>query len=493
MANPPLDFEALAKACVDGDLDAFAAASVRLGWTLTEPARAGLLRALGQVEAITLAHAIRLLTEAAMDRSGVALTQRKRVRGGGKEVAIAFRDERHIHFAARHATDSSMNPGHLWPELRPWHKSLGRNRRRLQAWAQSAAGIVSVPFGTPRTAGLGGELLAAVLADPDDVARRLVYADYLAAQGDAQGELIQLCERRRALGHGEDGLDARIAELEREHGERIAGEVARLASAYTLERGFVTRIQIMAARFGKHGERLVECHPIERVELEQLRDQELVRCACTAALRRVRVLSLLEPGDISWRTWMTLWCSPHFTALRRLEMSGWGDYGAMQMALTELRAPQLQSMSLANVSHPGPVLAGLAHNKTVRLRDLDASWCMTPYVAVRLNGRGFEQLERLRLRNPTRHKDEREWFDGASLPALTSLELDGYFPLDSIDCPNLRRLSLVGGGRLEAKSLLAFVERLPKLETLHVSEIEALEGEQRERVHELVQRFSRQP
>ena len=39
---------------------------------------------------------------------------------------------------------------------------------------------------------MSAQLLAAIIEDPDDDAPRLVYADWLQAQGDPRGELMQL-------------------------------------------------------------------------------------------------------------------------------------------------------------------------------------------------------------------------------------------------------------------------------------------------------------
>ena len=483
MAILLLDLEALAKACVDGDLDAFAAAS-QLGWVLTEEARVALLGAVAHtnfhrtysygVSSFTVAQAIGLMAEAASNESGIAVTEQVRSLRLGKEVAVAFRDEGQVHFGVRYASNLPMNVGQLWAELKPWFKVVEKNRERLKIWAANAEGVVSVPLSGKRSpaAASGAELLAAVIEDPDDVDRRLVYADWLVAQGDAQGELIQLCERRRE--HGDPGLKERIEELEKAFGERIAGEVAQLASAYTLNRGFVTRIEMSAPTFAKHGERLLASHPIEQLDLKPVNDKALARLAKAPALKKVRVLYMSQIiGRTRPMSFDELCRSPHLDALRRLEVWTWESGGDPQEAFAQMRAPRLQSMFLYQVREAPLILAGLARNETVRLRDLEVSLrgglLRVPF---NLGAAAFEQLEKLRLE--INGPSVGSWFEAVRLPALRDLQLGDDFPIDALYCPNLRRLSL-GGGRIDGHRLLALIERHPKLETVRVWEMDANE------------------
>ena len=155
MAIPLLDLETLAAACVDGDLEAFAAAPA-LGWTLTEQARQALLHAVANtnhhrwysygVSSFTVAQAIGLMAEAASNESGVAITEQVRSLRLGKEVAIAFRHAGQVHFGVRYASNLPMTPGHLWAELRPWFKVLERNRTRLEQWAEATSSGADDPL-----------------------------------------------------------------------------------------------------------------------------------------------------------------------------------------------------------------------------------------------------------------------------------------------------------------------------------------------------------
>lgn len=64
------------------------------------------------------------------------------------------------------------------------------------------------------------ELLAAIAADPDDEAARLVYADWLIARGDRRGDLIALEARERTTPGGLTDPDAiaMLLRLGAEHG-----------------------------------------------------------------------------------------------------------------------------------------------------------------------------------------------------------------------------------------------------------------------------------
>ncbi len=66
----------------------------------------------------------------------------------------------------------------------------------------------------------GDDLLAQIRDRPDDEAPRLVYADWLTAQGDPRGELILLdeCERRTPGGLADRAMLERLLVLAAEHG-----------------------------------------------------------------------------------------------------------------------------------------------------------------------------------------------------------------------------------------------------------------------------------
>jgi len=88
------------------------------------------------------------------------------------------------------------------------------------------------------------ELLAAIYAQPDDDAPRLVYADALQERGDPRGELIAL-QIRLATEAGEPAMRVRERELLREHGDAWLGALAPIVVApFAFERGFLAMVTI---------------------------------------------------------------------------------------------------------------------------------------------------------------------------------------------------------------------------------------------------------
>jgi uncharacterized protein (TIGR02996 family) len=485
MAIPLLDLDALAKACVDGDLEAFSAGGA-VGWTLTEEARTALLRAVADtnfhrwysfgVNAFTVAQAIGLMAEAASNESGIAITEQVRALGLGKETAIAFRHEGQVHFGVRYASNLPMTPSHLWPELKPWFKTVERNRARLEAW-KDGEGIVTVPLSGRRpTPERGGdELLAAVIAEPDDVNHRLVYADWLISQGDARGELIQLCEAQRTQAAPDAALDARIGQLLETYRERIAGDIAQLASDYTLARGFVTRIQMAAPTFAKHGERLLASAPIEELELKPVNAKSLARLARASALRKLRSLKIGQLiGHTRPMPFDDLCASQYFDSLRCLQIWTWETEGAPKSAFARMKAPRLERLFLYEVDSAPEILAGLAGNESVQLRDLEVHLRGRANWSPAFGARAFEQLRRLDL--DCNGREVGKLFEGAKLPELRVLELGHDLPLELLRFPKLRRLAL-DGGRFERGWLPELLKRLPKLELLRIGELEERELE----------------
>ena len=472
-----LDFEGLARACAAGRLDDFAD-HPRLGWTLTEPLRVALIQALERTNfhawfsygrsAFTLADALAVITDAATNEAGIATTER--LRGGlGKEIAIGFRVADAVCFGVRYASNLPMNPGQLWPELKPWFKALERNRPRLEAWAASE-GVLRFPLAAtaaaPADDTTGDELLAAIVAEPDATEPRLVYADWLIARGDARGELIQLCEHRRSLTVADPELDRRIEGLTKEYGERIAGEVAQLAKHYTLVRGFVGRVVMAAPTFAKHGDRLLDQHPITELELQPADVKGLTRLGKAPVLARLRglrigqIIGREKPTELAPLTDSTL-----YTALERLTIWNWQTAGEPRDGFARWPVAKLRELHLHDVANAGQILAGIAHNETVRLTKLQidsryrVAWEPGSLAAASLAG-----LVELRLRIPN---EVDELFAGAALPALEQLVVSAW-PSDAPEMGRLRRLG-ISEKRVDLRTFEAILDRCPGLRALQIS------------------------
>jgi len=357
--------------------------------------------------AMTLQHAFSAMLEAAQDEVGVSVAEVRR-EWGGKDVILAYRDETHLHVALAYSSSVTARIGQIWKGLSPWYRNLTRNRERLVAWSSDPAAnsILSLPLAARArrapTSARGTELLAVVLANPKDKAARLVYADWLVEQGDAQGHLIQVSEALWAM----DPNDAQRRELQEEafklsqhFGARIAGEASRLAANYRLWRGFVDQVAMSAASFATHFERLLEQHPIRSLRLSPANAGALERLARTPALARLRGLELVRHSGASPLSLMPLFLSPHLTALEALDIFHWDAGEDAFSAFASLEAPRFKHLKLYKVTPIDDVMAGLAANASLKPQSLELQ------ADQGFDGRAFlspcfEQLRWLELRAP---------------------------------------------------------------------------------------------
>ncbi len=155
-------------------------------------------------------------------------------------------------------------------------------------------------------------LVAAIAADPDDDAPRIVYADWLQQIGDPRGELIAV-QCALARGHTPE-----LAERERELLERYEADwLARAGLTIgegQLARGLIERVDASAARVAAAIDRLVELPSLRSLrttvdgggsEADLLRIAERLRHRMPAALEHVMIDRRLQ------------WNSKHSDEVRR--------------------------------------------------------------------------------------------------------------------------------------------------------------------------------
>jgi uncharacterized protein (TIGR02996 family) len=153
--------------------------------------------------------------------------------------------------------------------------------------------------------------LDAICAQPDDDTARLVYADWLAENGDPdRGEFIRVdielartppdsegAERRRSV------LFARRAELLKKHKTAWLAPFTPFAKESAFERGFVQKLEVPANTFVRHAENWFALTP----------------------LTRVRITTCFEWDQATReRTWWaaSLFASPHLSHLESLDLEG---------------------------------------------------------------------------------------------------------------------------------------------------------------------------
>jgi uncharacterized protein (TIGR02996 family) len=142
--------------------------------------------------------------------------------------------------------------------------------------------------------------LQAILEAPDDDAPRLVYADWLEDNGQAeraalirvQCELAGMDADEPRSPHRLGELKARGQELLSEHGKEWAGRLPGLVETWAFRRGFVEWVRLDAPAFLDHAETLLSLAPIRYAELEQPSEEEIARLNASPHLSRLAGVAL---------------------------------------------------------------------------------------------------------------------------------------------------------------------------------------------------------
>jgi len=478
-----IDLDALAHAARQGTVSWFEEREAELGFAVSADVLPKLLRLIdgppGQgfqwsQPAMTVQAAFSVMLEASHGEAGVAVAEVRRM-FGGKDVVLAYRSDTHLHVSIRYASNLPMRMGDIWEGLRPWYKDLARNRKRLASW--SAAPQTHTILALPRvaravsapTSDAGEELLAAVIAHPEDVGARLVYADWLVEQGDAQGQLIQLSEALAPMTRDDqrfDALRAEVTKLTAHFGERIAGDAGRLAKRYQLSGGFVDQVEMSASTFATHFERLSKQHPIRQLTLTPVNTRAFRRLARTPALQLLRALELRRTPSPPALSLVPLFESPYFGALEALELTFWDADADAYRAFSNLEAAALRHLRLHQLAPLTDVMNGLSSNPHVRLHSADI-WGDEGFDGRALQTPAFVDLRDLALSLPV-DDSATVALASATLPHLWSLRIHSTAMSTEAALTLLRSTSLTGlralrlhGPRLDAALLHEAAFSLP--------------------------------
>jgi uncharacterized protein (TIGR02996 family) len=226
---------------------------------------------------------------------------------------------------------------------------------------------------------VGQALFQAILADPQDDAPRLVYADWLQENGgpaeQARAEFIrvQMELARGATAARARELKAREQQLWSEHrSEWVSTLPAHLRKRdIHFHRGFLDELRMPGELWARHGAALFGKHPVYRVRLSGTVDRrEASALVVIPHLSHVRVLSLEGAKlDEPLKTLQILFDCPFWSGLRRLVLRGCG-LGSREAGVLagHARMPGLRELDLADndVGPKGaeslaaaPALAGL--------------------------------------------------------------------------------------------------------------------------------------
>jgi len=225
-------------------------------------------------------------------------------------------------------------------------------------------------------------LLADILANPDDDAPRLVFADWLTERGDPRGELISLqCAAQHATGGVLARHVNRASALLERHGEAWVGEIRQIVRGVELKRGFVASINATGSVFAKCGA-LFEQEPIEELRVIKPSARDLATIAKAPHLAKLRALVMLDPARIETEAHVqalgALLCSPRLSTLRVLELrlAVAGAAGpSVRDTLAGLSLPALEQLKLRvraidEAARPPVIVSAIAAAKLPKLRQL---------------------------------------------------------------------------------------------------------------------------
>jgi uncharacterized protein (TIGR02996 family) len=168
-----------------------------------------------------------------------------------------------------------------------------------------------------------------ILAHPDDDAPRLIFADWLEEQGDAnsiaRAEFIRIqctVAGRQLSPQQKAKLERRQEQILNEHEREWAHPIRRLLLHWEFHRGFIDTVEMRAHKFHAHAIQLFSRAPIQHLCLGG-HGAEWINMAALAEswhLRNLRSLDLhcnqLESRDVR-----ALFVSGHLTSLTELNLS----------------------------------------------------------------------------------------------------------------------------------------------------------------------------
>jgi uncharacterized protein (TIGR02996 family) len=185
-----------------------------------------------------------------------------------------------------------------------------------------------------------------ILDAPEDDVPRLVYADWLEEQGDAErAEFIrvQIELARPGPVAARAALERRERELLEAHGDEWAAPLAPLVSEWVFRRGFVDEVHAGARAFLAETGRLFALAPLRHLRLHWSHVLPYQRGRLAVALADCPLLARLDTLDLSFNYLgsdgvRALVASEHLTRLAALDLSTnrVGDRGLRALAASPL-------------------------------------------------------------------------------------------------------------------------------------------------------------
>ncbi|MEO8703874.1 MAG: TIGR02996 domain-containing protein [Kofleriaceae bacterium] len=269
-----IDRTAARAAYAAGDAATFAQVLAPLGIELPLPGLEAFLTRLPQNEASVFAILEVLVQVLADVEHGIGMW-----RAATDIVAIARREDRSILVGIGALTRGRP---YGFAEITRWNGEIGRNRHAVARWAASPdreRDSIRVPVRAVATvADREAALLAAVIADPEDDAARLVLADHWIERGDPRGELVQLQCRLVATPVPRESPVRRTAEVALERCRQLyERDVA--GATFGVRRGLVDLVAVTVPALAKLTATLFAKHPIQTLVVKVRNDAHLATLA----------------------------------------------------------------------------------------------------------------------------------------------------------------------------------------------------------------------
>lgn len=181
------------------------------------------------------------------------------------------------------------------------------------------------------------QLRTLVLAEPDRIEPRMVYADWLIERGDPRGEFIAL----QCIDGRTSEQETRLAALQKKHWKYWAAPARPVAERWVFEKGFIDRLEMRGAPQRDSWQELHRWEPVTCFAVFVYSENRL-DWLLQGTTREVRLLYLPGPSALDSFLW-----SPHCNKLRSLHVhsSELGDAWAGRLA-EESGLAALTSLSL---------------------------------------------------------------------------------------------------------------------------------------------------
>jgi uncharacterized protein (TIGR02996 family) len=310
-------------------------------------------------------------------------------------------------------------------------------------------------------------LLAQVLAHPDDLAPRLVIADWWIERGDPRGEwVVAQCEHARTdLDRAtRRRIEARVAELFEAHEAAWLAPLGIAADDVVWCRGFIEHVRLAAEHLAACHAQLFASHPVSSLELRTTNSTELGAVVDLLPPGRLVKLGLHELGGLT-----ALTGSPVLAALRDLKLFK-SPFEAATLRELVAASPALRTLTVFG-GNAGAIEPAIATQPWSELM-LWGCGVTADGIGAMLRAPVLDTLESLRLVRNDLGTDGVRAVATAPFVRLTDLRLShvgrGCAAELVTALPDLRRLDL-RNNNLGATELRVLAARAPGVEHLKLS------------------------